>query len=128
MVARGWREGLYARDMTDTDCLFCRIVAGEIPGDTVAETDTVLAFRDVSPKAPVHVLVIPKTHSPNVATLAASQPALLAEMAAVAQGVADAECGGEFRWIFNTGATAGQSVFHVHGHVIGGQDLGWSPA
>lgn len=114
--------------MTDTDCLFCRIVAGEIPGDKVAETATVLAFRDISPKAPVHVLVIPKTHSPNVAALAASDPALLADMAAVAQSIADRECGGEFRWIFNSGASAGQSVFHVHGHVIGGEDLGWSPA
>jgi len=114
--------------MTDSNCLFCRIVAGEIPGDTVAETDTVLAFRDITPQAPVHVLVIPKTHSPNVATLAASDPALLAEMAAVAQSIADEECNGEFRWVFNTGATAGQSVFHVHGHVIGGKSLGWSPA
>lgn len=114
--------------MTDTNCLFCRIVAGEIPGDTVAETDSVLAFRDVSPQAPVHVLVIPKTHSPNVAALAATDPALLAELATVAQQVADQECGGDFRLIFNTGASAGQSVFHVHGHVVGGQDLGWSPA
>lgn len=114
--------------MTDTDCLFCRIVAGEIPGDKVTETETILAFRDISPKAPVHVLVIPKTHSPDVATLAATDPTLLADMALVAQRVADDECGGEFRWIFNTGASAGQSVFHVHGHVIGGQDLEWSPA
>lgn len=112
----------------DTDCLFCRIVAGEIPADLVTETNTVLAFRDIAPKAPVHVLVIPKTHSPNITALAATDPAMIADMAAVAQRVADAECGGQFRWIFNTGATAGQSVFHVHGHVIGGQELGWSPA
>jgi len=114
--------------MTDTDCLFCRIVAGEIPGDKVAETNTVLALRDISPKAPVHVLVIPKAHSPNVAALAATDPQLLADMATVAQSIADAECDGQFRWVFNTGATAGQSVLHVHGHVIGGADLGWSPA
>ncbi|WP_062212027.1 histidine triad nucleotide-binding protein [Demequina oxidasica] len=114
--------------MTDTDCLFCRIVAGEIPSDKVAETDTVLAFRDINPAAPVHVLVIPKTHSPNITALAATHPDLIADMAAVAQMVADDECGGQYRWIFNTGPTAGQSVFHVHGHVIGGKDLGWSPA
>ncbi|WP_061965303.1 histidine triad nucleotide-binding protein [Demequina aurantiaca] len=114
--------------MTDTDCLFCRIVAGEIPSDKVAETDTVLAFRDINPAAPVHVLVIPKTHSPNITALAATHPDLIADMAAVAQTVADDECGGQYRWIFNTGPAAGQSVFHVHGHVIGGKDLGWSPA
>ena len=114
--------------MTDSDCLFCRIVAGDIPCDKVVETDDILAFRDISPKAPVHVLVVPKSHSRDVASLAAADPSLLARMATVAQGIADAECGGEFRWIFNSGATAGQSVFHVHGHVIGGQDLGWSPS
>jgi len=108
-----------------TDCLFCRIVAGEIPADVVAETDTVIAFRDIAPKAPVHVLVVPKHHEPNVAALAAADPGALADMAAVAQQVADAECGGEFRWIFNTGAAAGQTVFHVHGHMMNGGSLGW---
>ena len=108
-----------------TDCLFCRIVAGEIPAQIVVETDTVIAFRDIAPKAPVHVLVVPKLHAPNVAALAAASPQVLADMAAVAQQVADAECGGEFRWIFNTGAAAGQTVFHVHGHVMNGGALGW---
>jgi len=105
-----------------TDCLFCAIAAGEIPADVVARTDAVVAFRDIAPKAPVHVLVV---HYPNVASLAAEAPEVLAEMAAVAQSVADAECGGEFRWIFNTGATAGQTVFHAHGHVMNGGSLGW---
>lgn len=108
-----------------TDCLFCRIVAGEIPAQIVVETDTVIAFRDIAPKAPVHVLVAPKLHAPNVAALAAASPQVLADMAAVAQQVADAECGGEFRWIFNTGAAAGQTVLHVHGHVMNGGALGW---
>jgi len=108
-----------------TDCLFCRIVAGEIPAQIVVETDTVIAFRDIAPKAPVHVLVAPRLHEPNVAALAAASPQVLADMAAVAQQVADAECGGEFRWIFNTGAAAGQTVFHVHGHVMNGGALGW---
>ena len=108
-----------------TDCLFCAIVAGEIPADVVARTDAVVAFRDIAPKAPVHVLVAPIAHYPNVAALAAGAPEVLAEMAAVAQSIADAECGGEFRWIFNTGAAAGQTVFHVHGHVMNAGSLGW---
>ncbi|WP_084073467.1 histidine triad nucleotide-binding protein [Demequina sp. NBRC 110052] len=111
-----------------TDCLFCRIVDGEIPADIVVESDDVIAFRDIAPKAPVHVLVVPRAHHANVAELADASPALLARMAQVAREVADAECGGEFRWIFNTGASAGQSVFHVHGHVLGGGELGWEPA
>ena len=108
-----------------TDCIFCRIIAGEIPADVVVETEHVLGFRDIAPKAPVHVLVVPKRHEPNVAALAAVAPELLAEMAAVAQQIADAECGGEFRWIFNTGAAAGQTVFHAHGHVMNAGNLGW---
>jgi len=111
-----------------SECLFCRIAAGEIPADVVLSTDQVVAFRDIAPQAPVHVLVVPRRHEENVAALAAADPAVLAAMAEAAQAIADAECGGQFRWIFNTGATAGQSVFHVHGHVIGGADLGWTPA
>ena len=109
-----------------TDCIFCAIVSGQIPATVVAETETVIAFRDIAPKAPVHVLVAPKTHVPNVAAAAREIPEVLAEMALVAQGIADAECGGEFRWIFNTGPSAGQTVFHVHGHVMNGGSLGWT--
>ena len=111
-----------------SDCLFCSIIAGDIPGDMVAETDRVVAFRDISPKAPVHVLVVPRTHVEDVAAAAREIPEVLAEMAEVAQRIADDECDGQFRWIFNTGERAGQSVFHVHGHVIGGGELGWDPA
>lgn len=111
-----------------SDCLFCRIIAGEIPGDIVLENDQVVAFRDIAPKAPVHVLVVPRRHEENVAAIAAADPEVFAAMAAAAQQVADAECDGQFRWIFNTGAGAGQAVFHVHGHVIGGGELGWDPA
>ena len=108
-----------------TDCLFCRIVSGEIPAAIVVETDTVIAFRDIAPKAPVHVLVVPKAHVANVAEAAAQIPGVLADMVAVAAQVADAECGGDFRLVFNTGETAGQSVFHAHGHVMGGKRLAW---
>ncbi len=111
-----------------TDCLFCRIVAGEIPATLVAETDRVIAFRDIAPKAPVHVLVVPKAHVANVTEAAAEMPEVLAEMIGVAQEVADAECDGEFRLVFNSGATAGQSVFHAHGHVMGGKRLAWEEA
>lgn len=111
-----------------TDCLFCKIVAGDIPATLVAETDNVIAFRDIAPKAPVHVLVVPRTHVANVTEAAAQIPEVLAEMVAVAQQVADAETGGEYRLIFNTGEGAGQSVFHVHGHVLGGKQLAWENA
>lgn len=108
------------------DCVFCRIVTGEIPADIVLETDRVLAFRDLAPKAPVHVLVIPKDHHPTVGALAVADPALAGEVAQVADRVAEAEgvAGSGYRLLFNTGRDAGQEVFHVHGHVLGGQPLG----
>jgi histidine triad (HIT) family protein len=109
-----------------SDCLFCRIVAGEIPATVVYETDTTLAFRDITPKAPVHVLVIPKAHHQDVATLAEADPALAGEVLAAAAAVATAvglrEDG--YRVIFNVGRNGGQEVFHVHAHVVGGQPLG----
>lgn len=111
-----------------SDCLFCRIIAGEIPGDFVFVNDDVVAFRDINPKAPVHVLVVPRLHVENVAGLAQQSPDTLAAMAKAAQQISDAEAGGQFRWIFNTGERAGQTVFHVHGHVIAGGELGWEPA
>ncbi len=111
-----------------TDCLFCRIAAGDIPADIVARTDTVIAFRDIAPKAPVHVLVVPFAHVANVTEAAAQIPTVLAEMVQIAQRIADAETGGEFRLVFNTGPTAGQSVFHAHGHLLGGAELTWDDA
>jgi histidine triad (HIT) family protein len=110
----------------DPDCLFCRIVAKDIPATVVHETDTTLAFRDISPKAPVHVLVIPKEHHPDVVTLAQADPRLAADVLATAAVVAEAEglLSGGFRLIFNNGRWAGQEVFHVHAHVVGGKPLG----
>jgi histidine triad (HIT) family protein len=108
-----------------SDCLFCRIVAGEIPATVVRESERTLAFRDVAPQAPTHVLVVPKDHYPNVAALAA-QPALLAELIEQASAVAAEEGVDEagYRLVFNTGPDAGQTVFHAHGHVLGGRPLG----
>lgn len=114
--------------LTAPDCLFCRIVAGEVPATMVAENDQAIAFRDLNPQAPVHVLVVPRDHHADVTQLAAADPALLAALVRLADDVAAQEAGGQFRLVFNTGPDAGQSVFHVHGHVIGGQVLGWSPA
>jgi histidine triad (HIT) family protein len=110
----------------DNECLFCRIVAGEIPATVVHETDTTLAFRDITPKAPVHVLVIPKDHHPDVVALARADPKVSADVLAAAAAVAEAEGlpADGFRLIFNNGAYAGQEVFHVHGHVLGGAPLG----
>ncbi|MGQ0844254.1 MAG: HIT domain-containing protein [Sporichthyaceae bacterium] len=109
-------------------CLFCRIVAEEIPADIVARTPDTVAFRDINPQAPVHVLVIPRQHHTDIAALAAADPGLAGRLAADAAAVAEAEGVGEaFRLTFNTGAGAGQSVFHVHGHVLGGRPFGWPP-
>jgi len=109
--------------------LFCAIVAGEIPATTVLETDRVLAFRNINPQAPTHVLVIPKAHYPDVAALAAADAALLGELIDAVQQVAAADGVAEtgYRVVFNTGAEAGQTVPHVHGHLLGGRALAWPP-
>lgn len=113
--------------MAESDCLFCRIAAGALPAEVVHDGRRVLAFRDVSPQAPTHVLVIPRSHHRSVAALAAAEPDTLAELARVAEQVASAEGHDSHRLVFNTGARSGQSVFHVHGHVLAGRDLTWPP-
>ncbi|NMM93243.1 histidine triad nucleotide-binding protein [Bifidobacterium oedipodis] len=105
------------------DCLFCKIIAGQIPSTKVFEDDTTYAFKDINPKAKVHVLVVPKHHYANVAELAAADPAELAHIVAVAQHIADESFHGAFRLVFNTGLDAGQTVFHVHAHVMTGEKL-----
>ncbi len=101
--------------------IFARIIAREIPADIVHETDTVIAFRDIAPKAPVHLLVVPKTpRYRDVAELAAGDPALLADVVETAHQLANEHADGQFRLVFNTGANAGQTVFHVHAHVLAG--------
>lgn len=117
-------------DAVEADCLFCKMVAGEVPTTTVRETDRTLAFRDINPQAPTHVLVVPKEHYPNAGALAAADAELTAELLREAAAVADVEGlneAGGYRLAFNTGTRAGQSVFHVHCHVLGGRDLGWPP-
>ncbi|MGZ4596705.1 MAG: histidine triad nucleotide-binding protein [Actinomycetes bacterium] len=109
------------------DCLFCRIVAGEIPATVVKEGQRVLAIRDVSPQAPMHVLVIPRAHHHNVAVLAAADPEALADLVSMTAEVAADEGEDSYRLVFNTGARSGQSVFHVHGHVLAGRTMTWPP-
>lgn len=113
--------------MSSEDCLFCKIVAEEIPADVVAGTDRALAFRDVNPQAPTHVLVVPREHAPNAAATAAADPALAAHLIEVAADVAGREGLDDYRLVFNTGPTAGQSVFHTHLHLLGGRAMTWPP-
>src|SRR5690349_13396998 len=108
-------------------CLFCRIVAEEVPADVVLSTDRALAFRDIAPVAPTHVLVIPRTHQSNVATTAAVEPDTVAHLVEVAGRVAEHEGLADYRLVLNTGAGVGQSVFHTHLHVLGGRPMAWPP-
>ena len=101
--------------------IFTRILDGEIPSEIIAETENAFAIRDIAPKAPVHLLVIPKTPQyRNVVELAAGDPDLLSELVGLASTVAAEHADGDFRLVFNTGALAGQTVFHVHAHVLAG--------
>lgn len=111
----------------DDSCLFCSIVDGDIPASIVHRDDDVVAFEDINPGAPTHVLVIPTHHYVNIADLAKNEPDTVARLALVGQDVADQRGLAGHRFVFNTGAAAGQSVFHVHGHVIGGRNLSWPP-
>ncbi|BDR52966.1 histidine triad nucleotide-binding protein [Bombiscardovia nodaiensis] len=112
-----------SEQQTVDDCLFCKIIAGQVPSNKVYEDERVYAFKDIEPKAKVHVLVVPKQHYANIAKVAQADPELLAHMVEVAQGIADQTYRGQFRLICNTGELAGQSVFHAHAHVLTGEDL-----
>lgn len=101
--------------------IFERIIAREIPADVVFEDERLIAIRDIAPQAPLHLLVIPKTAQyANVAELAAGDPTLLADVVATAKRLAEEHGDGDYRLVFNSGAGAGQTVFHVHAHVLGG--------
>lgn len=109
------------------DCLFCRIVRGEIPATLVAETDTAVAFRDIDPKAPVHVLVIPRKHVGSLSE--ARDPAMVGDLALLAAQIAAREGIAEsgYRTVINTNGDAGQTVHHLHLHLLGGRHMGWPP-
>jgi histidine triad (HIT) family protein len=111
------------------DCLFCGVASGEVPATIVSANPRTVAFRDINPQAPVHVLVIPRDHHPNLAELAAADDDLLADLVAHARDVAIAEgiADSGYRIVFNTGPEAGQTVAHVHAHVLGGRPMSWPP-
>ncbi len=110
------------------DCIFCKIAAGEIPSNKVYEDDTVLGFYDLSPQAPVHVLLIPKTHITSAAQINADNSAVVARIFEVAASLADTlGLKDGFRVVTNCGDSAGQSVKHLHFHLLGGRDFTWPP-
>jgi histidine triad (HIT) family protein len=115
------------RDDELMDCIFCSIVAGDIPADIVLRTDDVVAFRDIQPGAPTHILLIPTEHHSDAASVAQADPALAGALLAAAGEVAASEGLEDYRLIFNTGAGAGQTVFHAHLHLMGGRAMSWPP-
>lgn len=104
--------------MTEASCIFCKIVTGDIPSDLIAETTNLIAFKDIAPLSKVHLLVIPKKHYRDVAELSASNPAQLSELMSLAIKLAGEFTNGSFKLQFNTGAEAGQTIFHAHAHVL----------
>lgn len=111
----------------DSTCLFCRIITGEIPTNLVFRSENVVAFNDINPQAPTHVLIIPTLHVDNAATLARISPTITAELFSAAAAIASERGLAGYRSVFNTGAEAGQSVFHAHLHLLGGRSLAWPP-
>jgi histidine triad (HIT) family protein len=108
------------------DCLFCSIAAGEIPADVVLDEPDIVAFRDIAPQAPLHVLVIPRRHHRDMAAVVRDDADLGGRMLAAAAALAE-EFGGDYRLVANTGPGAGQSVWHAHVHVLAGRPMGWPP-
>jgi histidine triad (HIT) family protein len=111
----------------DPNCLFCKIINGDIPADIVLKNENVLAFRDITPQAPTHVLIVPIIHVENAAQLSMASPELTASLFTAAAEIAKSEGLDGYRAVFNTGASAGQSVFHAHLHLLGGRAFAWPP-
>lgn len=111
----------------NSGCLFCKIVAGDIPAEVVTTTDRAVAIRDLHPQAPTHVLVIPREHHPNAAATATADPTSVGHLVEVAARVAGEAGLDDYRMVLNTGAGVGQSVFHTHLHVLGGRSMTWPP-
>lgn len=109
-------------------CIFCKIIAGEIPAKLVAETELTLAFHDISPRQPVHVLLVPKSHHRDVVELSKHAPVELLDLVQLGNRIAEQLTNGSFRLQFNTGADAGQTVFHAHAHILGSTPRGTSDA
>jgi len=115
--------------MSEQNCLFCQIVAGEIPADIVHQDEHSIALRDINPQAPTHILIIPREHLESLDEASRQDEAMLGHLLRVAARVANEQglTEGGYRTVINTGAGAGQSVFHLHLHLLGGRTLGWPP-
>ena len=115
--------------MTRADCLFCRIAAGEIPAEVVRTTPDLVAFRDINPQAPTHILIIPRIHVASVSELEEDQAGAMGKLFLAAKELAKEEGieDGGYRMVVNAGADAGQTVFHIHMHLLGGRGMGWPP-
>mgnify|MGYP002629628839 CR=1 FL=1 len=111
-----------------SDCLFCKFVNKEISTNIIAENETVLAFNDINPQAPVHVLIIPKEHIPTTLDLNENNYQVLSEMGKMANEISkDLELQGGYRWVVNTNKYGGQAVYHIHLHLLGGRQMSWPP-
>jgi histidine triad (HIT) family protein len=115
--------------LSDTDCLFCRIADGDIPAEVIRSDPDVVAFRDIHPQAPTHVLIIPRKHISSVRELTSEDAHLMGKLFLMAQEIGEDEgiAGGGYRLVVNAGAGAGQTVFHIHLHLLGGRPMGWPP-
>ncbi len=111
----------------DPTCIFCKIIEGDIPAEILYRNENVVAFNDLNPQAPTHVLIIPTLHAENAAQVAAISPTIIAAMHKAADEIAAERSLDGYRTVFNTGAGAGQSVFHAHLHLLGGRGLAWPP-
>lgn len=111
----------------DPNCLFCKIIEGEIPADFVYRNDNVVAFRDIMPQAPTHIVIVPTVHVENAAGLAKMSSVITAALLLAADEIAKTEGLDGYRTVFNTGASVGQSVFHAHLHLLGGRMFAWPP-
>ncbi|CAB5240913.1 unannotated protein [freshwater metagenome] len=111
----------------DSNCLFCKIIIGDIPAEIIFRNEKVVAFKDINPQAPVHILFIPTIHTPTIAGLASISSEMTAALFLAAAEVATAHGVEDYRTVFNTGEGAGQSVFHAHMHLLGGRGLAWPP-
>jgi histidine triad (HIT) family protein len=113
----------------DSECLFCRISAGEIPADVVRSDSDLVAFRDIHPQAPTHILIIPRKHIPSVSEMAPADAEIMGKLFLAAKDLARDEGidEGGYRMVVNAGPGAGQTVFHIHLHLLGGRGMGWPP-
>ncbi len=115
--------------MAHDDCLFCKILAGDIPADVIYESDSAIAFRDINPQAPTHVLIIPRKHIATINDIGADDEAIVGSLFSAAREIAQQEGLSEpgYRAVMNCNEAAGQTVFHIHLHLLGGRELGWPP-